>query len=83
MDKISTIDVNGTEYEVVGPGGEYPISVINTEDSSSDGYSVSYANPQFYWKRTGESGSYEYQLVAFVSDDPREVSYHGTDASGR
>ena len=79
MDKISTIDVNGTEYEVVGPGGEYPISVINTEDSTVDGYSQSQVSTSFFWKRTGESGSYEYQLVAHVNEDPHEVSYHGTD----
>jgi len=81
MDKISTVEVNGTEYEVVGPGGEYPISVVNTGDSSGDDYSNSQVYPSFYWRRTGEEGSYEYSLVAFVGDAPDRMSYTETDGS--
>ena len=81
MDKISTVEVNGTEYEVVGPGGEYPISVVNTGDSTGDDYSNNPVSPSFYWRRTGSEGSYEYSLVAFVEQDPQQTYYADTDPS--
>jgi hypothetical protein len=84
---IDRVEVNGTEYEIVGPDAEYPISNVVSNDiyngitSGSGesnpmyGYSDSVINTVFRWKRTGEEGSYEYKLVLCTDSGPDSYSY--------
>ena len=78
---IEKIDVDGTEYDVVGPGSQYPISVQNT--LASDGYySDGHPEVSFYWQRIGTEGNYEYTLVITTGGtDPEYYTYSdGTDS---
>jgi len=71
---IEKIDVDGTEYDVVGPGSQYPISVQNT--LASDGYySEGHPEVSFYWQRIGTEGNYDYVLVAKPGATPSSFTY--------
>lgn len=79
---INRVEVNGTEYEIVGPAGTHAISALTNDDLQSSGYYLSNHSSsmttEFFWRRTGESGSYEYDLV-IVAPDPTSFEY--TEAS--
>ena len=75
---INRVEVNGTEYEIVGPAGRHAISALTSNELLDTGYWLSNHSdpmtPQFHWRRTGESGSYEYDLV-IVASDPTSLEY--------
>lgn len=80
MGYIDTIEVNGTEYEIVGPDGQYPISVMS--DVDDDAMVSSGLGTDFRWMRSGVQGSYEYKLVVIPDSSPTDMSYGSyTDAS--
>lgn len=73
---IDTIEVNGTEYVVVGPGGDYPVSLKFT--SSTDGLAglSDEVTPEFRWLRTGEPNAYSYALaICLPETDPSTLTY--------
>ena len=74
---IDTIEVNGTEYVVVGPGGEYPVSLKLANDTGEyDAGLSSQVTPEFRWLRTGESGAYSYSLaICLPYTDPSLLTY--------
>ena len=88
---IDTIVVNGTEYEMVGLGGEYPVAVFKEEvyetkfDDSFTSSSIneiyvsdSDVTPTFKFIKIDKNGSTSYEL-AMIVDDP--IGYSYTEAS--
>lgn len=79
---INRVEVNGTEYEIVGPAGTHAVSVLTNDDLRSSGYYLSNHSSsmttEFRWRRTGDNGSYKYDLV-IVAEDPDNFEY--TEAS--
>lgn len=83
---IDTVVVNGTEYEMVGLGGKYPVAVFKNEILGSDfeGFYGSGTNaikvsdsdvtPTFKFVKVDRNGSESYEL-AIVVDDPTNYLY--------
>ena len=74
---IDTIEVNGTEYVVVGPGGDYPVSLKFTANTGSGLAGLSsQVTPEFRWLRTGEPNAYSYALaICLPETDPSNLTY--------
>lgn len=77
---IDTVVVNGTEYELVGRGGEYPIAVFEHEPKASDFpgetlYVSETITPSFSMLRFERDGKYSYQLAIDLGDDPSSFTY--------
>ena len=74
---IDTIEVNGTEYVVVGPGGDYPVSLKLANDTGEyDADISSEVTPEFRWLRTGEPNAYSYALaICLPETDPSNLTY--------
>lgn len=74
---IDTIEVNGTEYVIVGPGGDYPVSLKFA--NGTGGYAAglsSEVTPKFRWLRTGEPNAYRYALaICLPETDPSTLAY--------
>ncbi len=79
---INRVEVNGTEYEIVGPAGTHAISALTSSDLQSSGYWLSShssaMSTEFRWRRTGDNGNYKYDLV-IIPENPDNFEY--TEAS--
>lgn len=75
---IDKVDVDGTKYEIVGPGGEYPSSVIVDTDGDGGQLCESSVEVSWYWRRVNApiaADGYDYALVAVPSEGPEDVYY--------
>jgi len=76
-DNIDTIEVNGTEYVIVGPSGDYPVSLKIANDAGEyDADISSVVTPEFRWLRTGGTDPYSYALaICLPETDPSNLTY--------
>ena len=74
---IDTIEVNGTEYVIVGPGGDYPVSLkLASDHGAYDAALSSEVTPEFRWLRTGGTDGYSYALaICLPYTDPSTLTY--------
>lgn len=79
---IDKVVVNGTEYEIVNDGGEYPV-VVFADDIHDHHYpdeSVCVSGdvtPTFKFVRIERNGEYDYRL-AMITNDPGTYTYSET-----